>query len=950
MEAARWERLESLCADALDMDAPSRAAFLERACEGDPELRGEVESLIRHLGEEPDFLEVPLVDLAALDRESAEGEPLPEPSGRYRLLRRIGRGGMGDVYLAERRTDDVAQQVALKLIRRGRGGAEVLRRFRLERRILASLSHPNIAGFLDASVTRDGRPYFVMEYVDGVPVDEYCDRHRLSVPERLRLFLVICRAVEHAHGKLVVHRDLKPRNILVTPEAAPKLLDFGIAKVLAPDEHRAIEETHAQVRLLTPEYAAPEQLTGAPITTATDVYGLGLLLYVLLTGRHPFAADVVTGQGLERALLELEPVRPSEHVGRDIAGNLPSEHVGGDVAGTLSSPVPAPSADMIAAQRQIDVRGLRRKLVGDLDTIVLKALRKEPSRRYQSAAALAEDIQRHLDGLPVSARPDTLGYRARKFARRNAGWVAAATVAFAALFATTIVTLVQSRRVEREAARVSAERDKALEVRSFLMEMFGASGADRLAGDTLTVRRLLDLQAANLDVSYADRPELRAEMMEVLADGYDRLGIYQAAEPLARGALELRRSTLPEGHPDLASSLNVYGWVLHELGRTKEAEPLLREAVAIRRAGGAEQLQNLSRSLNDLGVILTALARYPEAAEVLDEALEIRRVEHGDEHRSVGVTASNLAAVHYYEGRLDDAVRVQTLALEALRKAVGDEHQRSTIALSNLATFKTASGDWEGAIQDYRVLAARHEKLQGRGHLVTTRVREGLGITLYHRGWQLDDRAMMEEGEALLEETVVSYGAISGPSAPQVGIQLYRVALAESALGKHEEAVRSARRAVENLRAALGDAHPSTANARSSLAIALAGAGRPEEGAAEQRAAVAVLEAAGPQSLGTAGAQAILCDLLLRSGDAGAALSFCEKAEPRLRDASRADKERLGLPLVQLHMAQAYRAQGRRSAADSMLVELRRSLESGVVNVRARRALDSIGSVGAAGG
>ncbi|MGE0556518.1 MAG: protein kinase, partial [Gemmatimonadales bacterium] len=655
MDPNRWRRLESLCLDALDLPSGERSGFLDRACGDDPALRGEVESVLREVERDPSFLERPLVDPIALGLEGAAAEPpLPEAIAGYRIERLLGRGGMGDVYLAIQTSEDLRQPVALKVIKRGMATDEVLARFRQERRILASLNHPNIARLLDAGATEDGRPYFLMELVEGLPLDQYCERRAVSIADRLRLFQVICDAVQHAHQNLVVHRDLKPSNIVVTDTGIPKLLDFGIGKVLAPTEWLSPGvETRTEARRLTPDYAAPEQLAGGPTTTATDVYSLGVLLYQLLTGRHPFPGRRTTGSRLRPGAIEVTADRPSAVV---------------------------------------DDPDRRRRLAGDLDTIALKALRREPERRYQSARALADDLGRHLAGLPVSARPDTLGYRTRKFIRRHAAWVATATIAIAALVAVTIVTLVQSKRVAAESARVAAERDKALEVRGFLMEMFGATGSGQSVGDTVSVRRLLDLQAARLDSLYPDRPEVRADMMEVLADGYDRLGLPLAAEPLALAALGLRRATLPPEHPDVATSLNLVGWITHEVGRSRDAEPILREAVAIRRSGGPALREDLSRSLNDLGVVLSALSQYQEAETVLAEALAIRLATLGPEHRAVGITANNLAAAYYYEARYPEAFRTQDIALRALRATVGPEHQRTVVALANLAAFKRTLG------------------------------------------------------------------------------------------------------------------------------------------------------------------------------------------------------------------------------------------------------------------
>ena len=717
MDPTRWARLESICFAALEQNPEQRGAFLDQSLAGDPELRRQADALLHQLAADPSFLEQPLVDFSRMDAPEPNEPAITGAIGAYRVVRRLGRGGMGEVYLAIHEAEDIQHPVALKVIRRGMDTDEVIRRFRLERRILASLRHPNIASLIDAAATADGRPYFVMEYIEGLPITEYCDQRRLTVRDRLSLFKTICGAVQHAHQNLIVHRDIKPKNILVSVDGVPKLLDFGIGKVLVPsDSLGAPVETRTGLRILTPEYAAPEQIAGELVTTATDVYALGLLLYELLAGRHPYVSGSESLAEVERAVLESTPSRPSEAVS--------------EIAGERRSTAPAP---------------LRRQLTGDLDNIVLKSLRKEPERRYPSAAALADDLQRHLDGLPVSARPDTLGYRTRKFVRRNLAAVAVAVTAFLSLGATTVVTLVQSRRVAREAERTRQERDKALQVRGFLMEMFGATGGARAVGDTVTARRLLDLQTERLRTAYENQLELRADMLEVVADGYDRLGFYQAAEPLAREALDLRHRILGPTHPDVASSLNLVGWIQHELGKSKEAEPLLKEAVAIRRAAGPQYQLDLSRSLNDLGVIYNALSRYPEAESTLAEALAIRRAAHAED-RAVAITASNLAAAYYFQTRLKEAIDLQTLAMNALSKAVGPDHQRSIVALSNLAAFKRAQGDLPAAERDFRDLLGRQARLQGRDHPVTAQTMVLLATVVSERAAQAAARRAAVSG------------------------------------------------------------------------------------------------------------------------------------------------------------------------------------------------------------
>jgi serine/threonine-protein kinase len=922
MDHARWERIEQICESALERDGAARAAFVAHACAGDAQLQREVESLLTHLTGAPSFLERPIVDLAALIPNEPADAPLPDHIGPYRILRLIGRGGMGEVYLAERSAEDIRQSVALKVIRRGMGTDEVLQRFRLERRILANLHHPNIARLLDAAATEDGRPYFVMEYIEGVPITEYCDQRRLTIPERLRLFQTVCRAVQQAHQSLVVHRDLKPRNIIVTADGTPMLLDFGIGKVLAPSEALGpAPDTSTELRLLTPEYAAPEQITGGAVTTSTDVYSLGVLLYELLTGRHPYASGKQTRQEVERAALEETPTRPSAIITRphDQSGS------GGSAISNL---------------RGTHLGSLRRRLAGDLDNIVLMALRKEPERRYPSAAALGDDIQRHLDGLPVRAQPDTFGYRASKFVRRNAAAVAAASIAFVALGVTTAVTLVQSRRVARESARVELERDKAVEVRGFLMEMFGASGANRAVGDTVTVRRLLDLQVAQAKTAYGNRPDLKAEMLEVLADGYDRLGLYAEAEPLANEALAERRRILGDKHPDATSALNLAAWIMHERGKSKESEPLFKEAIAIRRNAGERYRADLSRSLNDLGVVYNALARYAAAESVLTEALTIRRATEGD--RMIGITASNLGAAFYYQGKLDSAIKIQAEAVAALERAVGRDHQRSTVALGNLAAFKRAAGDLPGAEASYRELFTRQTRLQGADHPVTARMAAALASALHARGGATNSDSMLAESEALYRAALRAFEKALGPQHPEVAGTHDRIAGLLVSRGRAPEALTHQERAVALMRAAAGDSSRATITAVAGLALVhwrlrnIPVAQRIQRDVAQRSAQVF-----GEKHGQTALARARLCEFLLAGGNAIAeAQRNCAQAEAVQRSGPANNRQAAwfsGLRLAQTHLAL-----GAPAVAESIFKQLRPALDTLPREAPVRKLLDSL--------
>jgi serine/threonine protein kinase/tetratricopeptide (TPR) repeat protein len=463
VSGSRFERLEALFHEALPLSPEERPALLEGACRDDPALKTEVERLLAAHEKAGEFIQVPAATLGGMGAadESLEGRRI----GPYRVVRVLGRGGMGAVYLAERADGSFTQRVAIKLIKRGMDTDHVLARFRAERQILASLNHPNIARLLDGGSTADGLPYLVMEYIDGQPIDAYADAGHLSVPDRLRLFLDVCDAVSHAHGQGVIHRDIKPLNILVTPAGDPKLLDFGIAKVL--DDADEVTSTVTGLRLLTPEYASPEQVEGRHATAASDVYSLGVVLYELLTGRSPYRLPSRAPRDVAAAVCTTEPERPSAAVTR----------------------APEPTAEAVrrrrldsaahaAATGAATARQLSRLLRGDLDTIVLAALRKDPGRRYRSVAALADDIRRHLDGRPVGARSDGVLYRAGKFARRNRGGAAAAGLVAVAAAVLAAVGLPASRAEEEPptllATRALAARDRLLV----------ADFTDRTGGDT----------------------------------------------------------------------------------------------------------------------------------------------------------------------------------------------------------------------------------------------------------------------------------------------------------------------------------------------------------------------------------------------------------------------------------------------------------------------------------
>ncbi|MEP7341057.1 MAG: serine/threonine-protein kinase, partial [Acidobacteriota bacterium] len=480
MTPERWQKVEEVFETSVELPLEEREAFLTRVCNGDEELRAEIASLLANEVEET-YFQSAVKDGAKTFARAAVEEIVGQRIGVYRLTALVGQGGMGAVYSAIRDDDQFNQQVAIKIIKRGMDTSFVLRRFWRERQILASLNHPNIARLLDGGTTPDGRPYFVMEFIAGQPISDYCDAHQLSIPDRLKLFRQVCAAVQFAHQNLVVHRDLKPANILVAEDGAPKLLDFGIAKLLASDTGRAATRTQTGLRMMTPDYASPEQVRGGAITTASDIYSLGTVLYELLTGQRAHQFKTYAPVEIEETVCRTEAEKPSEA----------AAHGGG------------------AAARW------RKQLAGDLDNIVLMALRKEPERRYQSVEQFSEDIRRHLEGLPVAARKDTLGYRASKFARRNKLAIAAAALVIASLLGGMIAANRQARRAERRFQQVRKLANTFLfDIHDEIKKLPGSTAAR--AHVVNTALEYLD----NLALEADDDPALQLD----LARAYDRVG------------------------------------------------------------------------------------------------------------------------------------------------------------------------------------------------------------------------------------------------------------------------------------------------------------------------------------------------------------------------------------------------------------------------------------------
>ena len=607
--AGRWTEVRALFEELVELPAAERQRRL--AAVDDRELAGRVERLLAADADAGRFLETPALAVAGGLMEGL-GEPAepppPERIGPYRILSRLGRGGMGEVLLGERADGLFDQRVAIKLLRRGMDSEEVLARFARERRILARLEHRHIAHLLDGGAAEDGRPYFVMELVEGEPITEYCRSRDLPVDDRLRLLLDCCDAVATAHRSLVVHRDLKPSNVLVTKDGEVKLLDFGIAKLLGPeDTGGAAAETRTDLRLLTPAYAAPEQILGEPVTTATDVWALGALSYELLTGSLPQKREGRSAAALAVAAAEDAVERPSQRVTDEPLKALP-----------------------VRNPTESDRRRLARQLRGDLDNVLLMALRREPDRRYGSITAFAGDLRRHREGQPVKARPDTFGYRLGKFARRNRVAVAAAALMLVSLVGGLAATRWQAQRAEANARRAALAARRADAVKEFLIGLFEIADPEQ-SGGAVPASALVDQAGKRLETELASEPDIQADLLEAVARIDRGLGRLDPAESLARRSLNVREKILPAGDGAIGRSLATLGAITMDRGKLDEAEKQLAEALKIVEAKDGAASLSAARVRSDYAQVLFWKGDVATAEKLESSVYEAYRAELGDE-------------------------------------------------------------------------------------------------------------------------------------------------------------------------------------------------------------------------------------------------------------------------------------------------------------------------------
>ncbi|MEP7249743.1 MAG: protein kinase [Spartobacteria bacterium] len=753
--AEEWERAQELFNEVVDLPPEERMTFLDRICGEDDSLRREVESLLASDAEASQFIEEPLL---ALPRElfpETEIDPAGQEIGAYRVVREIGRGGLGTVYLAERADESYRKEVALKLVRRGLDTEDILQRFRHERQILAQLEHPYIARLLDGGTTKEGLPYFVMEYVQGETLTKFCDGQGMDVEGRLQLFRKVCAAVSYAHQNLVIHRDLKPSNILVTADGTPKLLDFGIAKVLTPEED-ALTQTIPSQRVMTPEYASPEQIKGGRITTSSDVYSLGVLLYELLTGQKPYRLTKPSAEELSRAITDQEPERPSTAVVRQSDNQkLPLGH--------------------------------QQSLKGDLDNIVLMALRKEPERRYPSVERFSEDIRCHLEGRPVTAHKDTVSYRAGKFIRRNKAAVTAAALVALTVVVGIAAVLRQSQIAREQRDHAEAAQATATRLNQFLQSLLSSANPDAMGRDVKVVQ-VLDDASARLDRELGSEPALLAQAHLTIARAYAQLRAAEPAERHARAALALDRKLFGDNHPATAEVMAFVGRTMQIFRRYKEAEPLLRQALAVQRREPPADRNQFARTLQVLGTVLINTGRAQEAAPLVAESLALSRELNGE--KSVQVAD----------------------------------------ALQTTGVLRQALGDRPGAMEAWRASLAIHRQLVPR-QLTFLDPLADLSEMLFSEGKVDEAAALLEEGDRFARQSI-------GQDNPTYGALLGRLALIDFVRQQYSAAIPRLERCLATVGQVYPKETPEMVLAKTVLGLSLTRSGRAAEAEPLLRAAL----------------------------------------------------------------------------------------------------------------
>lgn len=823
MSNSNWKQLWEVFEAAVDLPEPERTAYLKATCAGDQALLEQVQKLIARDAQESGPLDRAIDPEAVIDAVSAG---TPKSVGPYRIEEEIGRGGAGQVFLGTRDDPDFEQKVAIKLIPLGRYSQSVQKRFLLERQILSDLDHENIARLLDGGITDEGIPYLIMEFIDGVPIDEYCDSHSLSLEQRLVLFRQVCDAVHYAHRQLVVHRDIKPGNVLVDQQGRVKLLDFGVAKLLEPGFAENLPATETVGRMATPEYASPEQLRGERLSTATDIYSLGVLLYQLLTGRRPIDIDRSDLVSAVSAITLNEPVRPSA---------------------MQRSPASRPESRAPAA----------RLLRGDLDNIVMLALRKDPDRRYASAALFSQDIERYQAGFPVLARAESVSYRVGKFVRRHPFGVAATTLAAVLLAGLAVTSFIQAQNLEVALAEARLEQQKSSQIAEFLQGLFEANDPFAVNPQEQSTQSLLAAGADRIQNDLADQPELQAALMKTMADVYLNMSLYEDAEDLAQRALSIFESSSGAGSTEAKETRLTLSRIAY-LKEDYETSLALCEPVIADTEPGTRL--RISAQLLCAGS-LTSAGRYEESIELAQGVLRSAQTVEADDRLEANQRLGNN---YWFLADYDLARQHYQAAYDALREKYGAAHPRSIAGLGRIASVDLRVGALEQAEITHREVLRQSIAALGRNHSQSASALNETGVVLLSRGKYPEAETMFKDSVEIyqslegaessnamrplinlallytetqrLEEALATHAELldreiraRGPDFWRVGLHLNNRGLVFQDLRRLEEAADSFRRAHEVIRNAWGEDHPGLAYSTNNLAIVLHDQGRSDE-------------------------------------------------------------------------------------------------------------------------
>ena len=722
----------------------------------------------------------------------------PDIIGNYRIIQKLGEGGMGEVYEAEQ-TEPIRRRVALKIIKWGMDTKQVVARFESERQALALMNHPNIAKVFDAGATEQGRPFFVMECVKGMPISEYCDKHRLNTRQRLELFNQVCDGIQHAHQKGIIHRDIKASNVLVMiqdDKPVPKIIDFGVAKAIAQRLTEKSVFTEMGQLIGTPEYMSPEQaeMTGLDIDTRTDVYSLGVLLYELLVGVLPFESEDLRSVGFDeirRKIREEEPPKPSTRL------TTP----GFDSAHALKS-------------RQTDLSTLAKQLKGELDWITMRAMAKDRTQRYASASELAADVTRFLKHEPVMAGPPSAMYRLRKYVRRHKVGVAAGALVMAAMIigiTGTTIGFVKAVKAERKAKE---DAETAQRVSDFLVGLFEVSDPSEARGNSITAREILDKGAGKIEEELQDQPRIQSRLMETMGRVYRNLGLYALAAPILEKSLSLKRKVYGEEHLEVAANLHTLAVLYDTQGKYPEAESFFRQSLAIKEKILGKDHPNVARSYNSIAIVSMNQGKYDEAESYFEQSLSIKEKNLEPDHPDLGITLTNLGIFYQQQNKLEEAVPLLERALSISEKAHGPDHPDVAGSLNNLGSLYETMEKRAEAEPLYKRSLAIWEKTLGPEH-------PDVGIALHNLANLYRDQEKHEKAEPYYVRSEAIFKKALGEEHPYVAYSFREHANLFRDLGRHDDAEDLYRHALEIFEKSMGPDHLNVAETLEQYALML---------------------------------------------------------------------------------------------------------------------------------